>query len=294
MYFRLFNANQKFKILKEEWDYLIILDACRYDYFKSEYRKYLTGSLEKVYSVASETAEWLNKVFKGRYDNVVYVSANPYVNSKGVSVKGFDARKHFYKVIDVWDWGWDKKLQTVHPREVNKAALIAAKLYPRKRLIIHYMQPHAPYLILRAEKRSSVNDSRSSNPLTSVIRSIWMAKRIFGKAVKTRLMKSLKLTPFSRGLERFMWNHKHLWREFALWPAEVAFWVGDEGLRRIYKSNLEIALRYVAKLVRKLSGHIVVTADHGELLGEYGMYGHPPGRRLPELIEVPWLEIEKV
>lgn len=150
-----------------------------------------------------------------------------------------------------------------------------------------------PYLILRAEKKSSANDSKSSSPSTSVIRSVWITKRILDKVMKMMLMKSLKLMPFSRRLERFMQNHKHLWRGLALWPAEAAFWVGDEGLREIYKSNLEIALRYVTKLVRKLSGHIVVTADHGEFLGEYGMYGHPPGRKLPELIEVPWLEIDK-
>ena len=36
----------------------------------------------------------------------------------------------------------------------------------------------------------------------------------------------------------------------------------------------------------------VITADHGEAFGECGIFGHPPGLLLPELIEVPYLTIE--
>ena len=75
----------------------------------------------------------------------IYISGNPYINSK-VETAGFDAKKHFYKVIDVWDFGWDWRIGTVPPREINRAALRCYLKYPGKRFIIHYMQPHAPYL----------------------------------------------------------------------------------------------------------------------------------------------------
>jgi len=74
---------QKVSIMDEEWDYLIVLDACRYDYFSKLVGTYLQGKLEKVYSPASCTLEWCKKSFKEYYNDVVYVSANPYINSKG-------------------------------------------------------------------------------------------------------------------------------------------------------------------------------------------------------------------
>lgn len=42
------------------------------------------------------------------------------------------------------------------PREVNKATLIATRLYPSKRLIIRYSQPHYPYLDLIVKGKSRI------------------------------------------------------------------------------------------------------------------------------------------
>ena len=49
-------------------------------------------------------------------------------------------------------------------------------------------------------------------------------------------------------------------------------------------------------LIESLDGKTVVTSDHGNLFGRrlwpipLQKYGHPPGLRFPELIEVPWHE----
>lgn len=66
--------------------------------------------------------------------------------------------------------------------------------------------------------------------------------------------------------------------------------VGEDGVRKAYEENLEIVLNHVAQLLREFRGKIVITSDHGELLGENGLYGHPWGMRHPALIEIPWLE----
>lgn len=47
-------------------------------------------------------------------------------------------------------------------------------------------------------------------------------------------------------------------------------------------------LREVEKLRKKLKGKIVVTADHGQGLGDYWIYKHPYMFIKP-LIEIPWL-----
>lgn len=67
----------------EDWDILIILDACRYDVFEKVHGTYLDGELKKVRSEGSETREWLKKTWVDKYD-LSYYSANPYVNSLGV------------------------------------------------------------------------------------------------------------------------------------------------------------------------------------------------------------------
>lgn len=34
----------------------------------------------------------------------------------------------------------------------------------------------------------------------------------------------------------------------------------------------------------------MITADHGDLFGEFGQYGHPEGFVHPNLNQVPWVE----
>ena len=71
-------------------------------------------------------------------------------------------------------------------------------------------------------------------------------------------------------------------------------------LERQYEKNLRIVLECVQELLDYLQGKIVVTADHGELLGENGQFFHPgfENRQFEEsrhkkLIEIPWLEITR-
>jgi len=124
-------------IHKWSWDILIVLDACRYDY----YEKFtpFKGELLKLEVESSDTQTWLTMNFPSRYP-YVYVSANPFCNSK-IKVGDFLGLEHFKKVIDVWEFGWDDELKTVPPREVTKASLPYLK---NERVIIHYMQPHFP------------------------------------------------------------------------------------------------------------------------------------------------------
>ena len=69
---------------------------------------------------------------------------------------------------------------------------------------------------------------------------------------------------------------------------------GNAGLRKVYKENLRLVLRYVADLISDLSGIIIITADHGERLGERKGYSHSPRLSDPLLLEVPWFKVEKV
>ena len=281
----------KVSVMEEGWDHLIILDACRYDYFSKVYRDYLRGKLKKAISLGSDTVEWCKKSFRKRYNDVVYISANPIVNSK-VEVEGFTARKHFHRVVDVWDRGWDEKLGTVHPKEVNKATQKLKDDYPHKRFIIHYLQPHYPYLVykLRTPRgRPKISHGRilrspAQPPLSVRARMkllhacVYLAKHTTSWQIPTTSWKIrglLNLPPAS--------------------PMDaVRRRIGESGLRQLYKDNLRLVLQYVASLVEDLSGVIIITADHGERLGEGGAYSHRAGLSDPLLLEVPWFKVEKV
>lgn len=69
-------------------------------------------------------------------------------------------------------------------------------------------------------------------------------------------------------------------------------------LRAVYEESLEIVLNSVERLVENLSGKTVITADHGEMLGERARpipvrtHEHPRSIYTPELVDIPWLVID--
>jgi len=68
-----------------------------------------------------------------------------------------------------------------------------------------------------------------------------------------------------------------------------------EHLREAYYANLALALDAAMMLADMLSGrHVIITSDHGELLGEEiggkRRFGHEENWRHEKLFEVPWLE----
>ena len=135
-YYGIIRGNAGIYVVEEDWDTLIILDACRYDVL----REVMGADIDYRVSRGSSTLEWVRENFTdGKHDDIVYVTANPWVNRL--------AAHSFHKIISVWKDGWDDKLDTVHPKTMTEYAKKAAKEYPDKRLIVHYMQPHQPYIV---------------------------------------------------------------------------------------------------------------------------------------------------
>jgi len=58
-----------------------------------------------------------------------------------------------------------------------------------------------------------------------------------------------------------------------------------------YTENLRYALDNVAVLLDNVDAErAIITADHGNLLGEFGLYAHPQYVPIPSLKRVPWIE----
>ncbi len=143
-----------------DWDNMIILDACRYDMF--ERRNTIPGTLESRISAGSSTVEFLHANVKGRdLSDTVYVTANPqlYRNQD-------DIDPQFHDVVQVWqDSGWDEEERTVLPETTTQYAREAAEKYPDKRLLIHYIQPHYPFISTDTDfDKQNLHDTNNDNP----------------------------------------------------------------------------------------------------------------------------------
>lgn len=126
------------QLMSEEWDNLILLDACQFDQF--ERLNTIEGRLESRTSLGSATPEFLTKNFEGTvHHDTVYVTANPMYRTKNLE-------NVFHEVIDVWESEWDDQQKTVRPEKMVEATLDAYEKFPNKRLISHFMQPHYPFI----------------------------------------------------------------------------------------------------------------------------------------------------
>lgn len=237
-------------VMDQDWDNLIILDGCRYDAFQDRNR--LSGTLGSRVSRGSSSKEFLDRNFADRdLQDTVYVSANPFVPRVGPDV--------FHAVLTVLD-EWDEELQTIMPAAVVERALDAYATYPDKRIIVHFMQPHQPYI---GEKGSEIR--RKMRGEVDVIG--WKGEPQEG----TKQIRA----PNIDGID-----------------------VSRRDVRDAYEENLDIVLDHTRTLLEKIDGKTAITSDHGELLGERILpgtkrhYGHPSDLWLPELRVVPWLVTE--
>lgn len=117
-------------VMDEDWDNLYILDACRYDHFLE--RNTIDGDLRPVLSKGGHSRLFMEENFVGReLHDTVYVTANLHAD--------FLDQDTFYTVEMI-------PYSDRNPERVAEAALELHEEYPDKRLIVHFMQPHKPYL----------------------------------------------------------------------------------------------------------------------------------------------------
>jgi len=131
--------DEAIQVTDEDWDNLIVLDSCRHDAFERVADLDRFDSYRSVVSPGSHSSEWTRRNFTGRqFGDIVYVSANPHTSKL--------AGDSFHKIIEMWDREFDDASGTVPPEAMADAAREAIEEYPNKRLIVHFMQPHGPFI----------------------------------------------------------------------------------------------------------------------------------------------------
>jgi arylsulfatase A-like enzyme len=227
-------------IYERDWDTLIILDACRVDLMREVAGDYRfineVGSFE---SVGSMSEEWMWKTFTDEYademSRTAHVTGN--VFTEEVVDEG-----DFQTLDEVWRYAWDDETGTIPPEAVTDRAIDVARNQSPDRLIVHYMQPHHPFI---GEKQVEIADA---DP--------------FGREGNLTAVDALRRGDLSRD----------------------EFWTA-------YRSNLDEVLEHVSTLLDSHDANrVVITSDHGDALGEWGIYDHPAGFLHPVVTNVPWVE----
>ena len=170
-------------IYERDWDAAIILDTCRVDALEQLEDEYeFITDVETVWSVGSSTPEWLINTFTTKWEEQIRRTTR-------VSANGFDdyilVRQSDPPELDEAPFAWpnfsrvahtefdhlevlyqgdfhDERLSTVPPDEVTKRAIALGREHDWDRIMLHYIQPHAPYIAdkLRNKKSLSKIESR--------------------------------------------------------------------------------------------------------------------------------------
>jgi arylsulfatase A-like enzyme len=130
-------------IFKEDWDNLILLDACRHDTYEE-----VMGETDHRYSLGSATPEYISETFsEGDYSDVVYITANPHFYETIFKEKtGRKPEEVFHTVYNTYETDWNEEEGVVLPEPLIRDAKNARKLFPDKKIIVHFMQPHDPFV----------------------------------------------------------------------------------------------------------------------------------------------------
>ena len=237
-------TDEAFDLADEDWDVVILLDGCRYDLFAET--NWLEGDLEPRVSPASESWGFMQSTFAGRtFHDTVYVTANPhwYELAEGT----------FHHVVDLLTTDWNEEYGTVLPESVVERTLAARERFPDKRLIVHFMQPHFPFVGERGRKLDHKGLTLHLDDTDTDEVQVWSALE------RGRLSRDAVAAAYAENLELALPHVETLLTEL---PGKTVV-TSDHG-------NL-LGDRLFPIPVRR--------------------YGHLPDVRAPELVTVPWLTV---
>ncbi|MFB6226291.1 MAG: hypothetical protein ABEJ02_02980 [Candidatus Paceibacteria bacterium] len=132
------------KISDFDWDNLLILDACRHDL----YEEVKGNSAASRITVGGATHQFIKETFTSQsFEDTLLVTANPqFSNKKFKEYTGRKVEDVFHTVFHTWKNKWDEKENTVQPEKVVEDVKTAEKLFPSKRKLVVFLQPHQPFI----------------------------------------------------------------------------------------------------------------------------------------------------
>jgi len=158
-------------IYESDWDLLIILDACRADAMSAVVNEsQFISNVDYIYSLGSTSSEWLLQTFSESHRSEIrrtaYITDNPFAHrifvdgQRPPSTETASAdlpvpiSSPKWTVVDKSDFGlfefvWSSMEgdnPRSPPRPITDRAVQIGREKEFDRMIVHYMQPHSPYI----------------------------------------------------------------------------------------------------------------------------------------------------
>lgn len=252
-------------VFEKEWDVLVVLDACRVDAMRAVAPEYeFIEEVDSIWSVGSTSHEWYSQTFIRDYaeelSETALISSNPF--AEHVLVNRNNPPLYPVPFLDA-RWG------IVTEDELN--------------YVERTRQHVCPY--------DEVSESLSSSTRIQPPSYITDRGIVTGRTGHERVMLHY-FQPHRPFIYNLVKNDGEL-SSIENQPHEAARngRAGYEELWPLYLDNLRLVLDSVEVLLDNLDAETVaITADHGELLGELGQYGHFESVPHPTLRKVPWIE----
>ena len=265
-------------VFEYDWDLLVILDTCRIDALRelSEHRPWL-NTVSQNRSVGSMSAEWVLKTFTNKYFDKIGKTA--FISGNIWSHRIFNERfhqedNHNYTAIKRGWPEWDAVTSDAfaHYETVSAVANQNDRLHPENEAVPHILTDR------------TISVSRQ-NDFDRLIVHYTLPHLTF-------IADALDWKPGDLSIHELMEGPEPV-RE--LYPEEKSYEparrgdISAERVRKLYISNLQLALDYVEILLQNVDADdVIISSDHGEGLGESGVWAHPYGCPLTSVKNVPW------
>lgn len=131
-------------IYERDWDLLILLDCATIDMMEEVADEYeFVTDVGEHTSLGTCSDEWMRRTFTMEFQEemtgTLHITAN-------TSSERFLDEEWFLHLEEVWRDGWDPELGTIPARNVTDRAIYYARRFDAERTLIHYMQPHLPFV----------------------------------------------------------------------------------------------------------------------------------------------------
>jgi len=263
-------------VLSKDWDILVLLDACRVDAIQSLATEYdFITDINRIWSLGASSPEWMVHTFDKKYSNELSTTSyltsnawakwiiedqlhpnNQHLNHPGLSrlrkygdwnlidPDDLNGLEYIYEYVpeeervnEQYDEDGELMAGGAPPHYVTDRGIAVGRKEASKRMILHYTQPHRPYL---------ANATSEERPLYP----------------------------------------------YEVHPFNFLYEGGDrEVVWQAYLDELRWVLNQVDVLLNNVDAEkVVISADHGEALGEYDIFNHHTGSLHPKIRYVPWVE----
>lgn len=273
-------------VFERDWDLLVVLDSCRPDVIAdlaSEY-DFLTEP-DSMYSVGSYTAEWTIKTFSREYEDAI--SETAFIAGNSWAYRILERRIHEYDSLEQALEEAPRRDDVITPVKSQYGFLYRGKpawnpVTPDEFARIEHVWP-----VQVGENTDSLHPESPHIPHVVTDRAIAVGRNV--DASRLIVHYSLPHSPFiSDALDgRPLEPHETNDYDEAVKNGNATV----DDIFKAYVGNVRLALEYVEILLTNIDAErAVITADHGEALGERGLFGHAYGVPHPVMKKVPWVE----